>query len=123
MLKNVLNRAEARRLEDLVQEHQKEIQEGRWTKTAFAAMAGKKLGRPVSPGNVKGAAGVFGLAFPRPVGSSHGHSRSLTELRAAVVLLARELVAAKGEMGMLCSPTLQALAQTAVNGEAPMPKQ
>ena len=113
MGKNYLTRKESRVVEDLILEKGEEIEEGKWTQQALADIATRKLGRPVTVGNVRGSAIAMSISFPRV--SKPGITNA--ELRAIITLLVRELVQLRGELGTPCSPTLLALAEKEENNE------
>lgn len=107
MTRNTMSRKELRVLEDLVTSHAGEIKAGRWTLKCFADFASRRMGRQVTEANVRGASNTVEVQFPsnKPMAG-----RNLKELRAAVELLAGELVGLKGRLGEVVSPTLQGLA-------------
>ena len=109
MEKNMLDRKELRKLEDMVTEHATEIKAGKWTRETFAAYASKKMGRPVTVGNVNGACKTMDVAFP--YGNNSAALRSTHNLRKAVVLLSGELVRLCGELGVVCSEEVQEMAK------------
>ena len=54
-----LTRIEARKLEDMVEQHRKEFEEGKWTYRSFADHATQQMKRPVTESNVKTACHVM----------------------------------------------------------------
>lgn len=119
--KNTLTRPEQRALEDLVAEHGDEIKQGRWTQVAFAKFAEKRFSRPVTPGNVRGAALAVGVPFPVTSGQDAG--RSLRELRACVLLLAAEVAFCLRRLGGSLSTELEELEKIAYSDLAHLKEQ
>jgi len=105
---NKLSRPDVRKLEDFVNSKKREIEEGKWSKLSLAQEAEKKFRRPITIHNITGAAGVMGIKFR--VGDSNGPA-NLKELKSAVKLLAQDLKNLRGELGVTCSPTIEALAE------------
>lgn len=103
----MLERKELRKLEDLLEEHATEVKAGKWTKETFAAYASKKMGRPVTVGNVQGACKAMDVHFP--FGNNSAALRSTHQLRKAVVILAEELVRLCGELGVTASQSVHDL--------------
>lgn len=116
--RNFLDRVTGRKLEDLVLANKGAIEKGQWSQRSFAEMATTKFKRPVTEGNVKGAATTMGVQFQGsgPGGTSLVNYR---QLRAAIRILAQELVEIKGGLGEVASPVLIALSeQREPNGES-----
>lgn len=98
---NKLDRKEQMVLEDMLNEHASEVKAGKWTKETFAAYASKKMGRPVTVGNVQGACKAMDVAFP--MGKNSAALRSTHQLRKAVCVLSGEIARLCGELGVTCS--------------------
>jgi hypothetical protein len=112
---NRLTRKENRQLEDFISLHAEEIKSGKWTIKSLADLASRRLGRLVTSGNLKAAANVMGVVFSN---SSPKIGCSLFQLRACVKLLAKELFDLKKEMGLVCSPILEQLANDNYESES-----
>lgn len=113
---NRLDRATERKLEDLLVDHAEEINKGKWTRQSFAKYASRRLGRPVTSGNVSGASRTFDhIQFCG--GPASGSLKNLRQLNVSIGVLARELTHLKGEMGLTVSPILAELAELANGNE------
>ena len=111
MAKIYLKRAEARVLEDRILDQKDHIESGKWSLESFTEDMVKRMKRPLTVNNVRGAATTMGVKFKRSSsGNNGGGLRNYNELRSAVKILARELVTLKGELASDVSPILQAMA-------------
>ena len=106
---NRLDRRELRFLEDLVDQHRQEIEAGKWTAGSFAAFAERRMNRPLTRGNIVGAARTMQVVFQRKGGSPARYGNNTRELRACIHLLACELAQLKRELGQTVSPALEGL--------------
>ena len=88
-------RAQARQLEDLVLSCKEDIEAGKWTMASFAKWAGRKLGLPLKPGHVKGAADAVEVAFVNRGGYGGDtrslHARQIQKIKASVTAVAAEV--------------------------------
>ncbi len=85
-----LTRIEARKLEDMVEQHRKEFEEGKWTYTSFAEYAMRHMKRPVTGKNVESACRTMGIHVQRKNGP--GNDRRLDDLRRATSDLAHQML-------------------------------
>ena len=99
-----------RKLEDMVLEKRLEIEKGDHTFQSFATLASVKLGSHVTPAHVKAASDVMQVTFPsaRNRASMQDHA----EVKAAVVVIAKELVELLRTMGEPVSIELLGLAES-----------
>lgn len=88
-----LTRIEARKLEDMVEQHRKEFEEGKWTYRSFADHATQQMKRPVTESNVKGACHVMEVHI-RANAKKNGteEDRRLDDLRRATSDLAHQML-------------------------------
>ena len=89
-----LTRIEARKLEDMVEQHRKEFEEGKWTYRSFADHATQQMKRPVTESNVKTACHVMEINLrlnKNKVQSSEELERRTDDLRRVLRDVARQL--------------------------------
>jgi hypothetical protein len=82
MQKNCLDRISQRKLEDLVLEHRAEVEAGKWTIVAMADALGKRMGRPLTSANVKGAMRAVSIDLPK---NKVTIGKSIREMRAELL--------------------------------------
>ena len=104
--KIMLKRPEYRELENMVDSHKDEIIAGKWTRRTFAEFASKEMGRPITEAHVSAAAITMKVNFSFAQGSG---LKSYLQVRAAVKILAEELINLKGQLGVVITPSLQNL--------------
>lgn len=88
-----LTRIEARKLEDMVEQHRKEFEEGKWTYRSFADHATQQMKRPVTGSNVLGACRTMEVhihANAKKNGTEE--DRRLDDLRRATSDLAHQML-------------------------------
>jgi len=89
VLRNTLDRKKKRQLEDMILQHKDEIEAGKWSQTALAEWASRRLECPVTAANVKGAATTVEITFPTsPRGTGLKDTR---QVKAAIYVLAKEM--------------------------------
>ena len=97
VVRTMLTRDVSRKLEDLVKEHEAEIQAGKWSMPTFSEFAGRRLTRPITPSNVKCAARVMGIEFPNQ--RSRSQSDNKEDLKNMIRIIAKELDGLIKELG------------------------
>lgn len=88
-----LTRTDSRKLEDLVQQHRKELEDGRWTYQTFSEHATRQMKRPITPSNVKGACHVMEINLrPKRKTECNGElERRIDDLRRVLRDVAKQL--------------------------------
>jgi len=107
---NTLTRPEQRILEDMLFTEKEAITTGKWTAASFAEYAQNKMKRPVTLGNVQAAAKAFDIRFGGGIAVGR-RLKLVAECKAAIKVLAVELVNLKGRLGETVSPEILALAE------------
>lgn len=106
---NRLTRPNQRQLEDLIIKHKKEIVEGAWNKEKFAVHASDVMKMPITEANVYAAAKAINVNFP--YGTQGRGAKNVKEVRAAIKVIAAELVRLGGELGHVVTPEVVALSE------------
>jgi hypothetical protein len=100
---NRLDRKAVRQVEDLLMSLSGEIAAGRWSVQSLASHAERKLGRPVTPHNIRSCCRTMDIAIP----TQHGNRKTtLLQTAARVKVVAKALVQLFGQLGVTAPPEL-----------------
>lgn len=112
-----LDRVTCRKLEDLVESHRSELENGKWTRQSFAEYASNQFKRPITFSHVAGALKTMKIEMRHGGGTGNGF-KSNAQLRAGLRIVALEVKRCIGEMGCTVTEQFNLLCEELENDHA-----